>query len=153
MNSAVSDDLYIHLAQLIEAERSELIGSYQRILREALFNGRSKMRPNMLKKIALDEVDAFSDFLHQLQPNVIERGVKLHESGLNEQPLLRMGQVTRQFFLTRLMDGQAAPAMELIDAYQEQVIQGYIQALENSVFNVQEKTRHAFERVLNRGGQ
>jgi hypothetical protein len=104
----------------------------------------------MLKKIASDEVDVFRDFLRQAQQQASERGVQLHQSGLSEQPLLRMGQVTRQFFVKRLDNDQIAPTLELIDAYQEQVVQGFIQSLEKSVFSVQERTRHAFERVVNR---
>lgn len=153
MSFEVSDDLRVRLTQLIEAERPELIGSYQRILREALFNGRSKMRPNMLKQIAVDEVAAFGEFLHQSQPNAVGRGVQLHQSGLSEQPLLRMGLVTRQFFVKHLEDGQIAPALAVIDIYHEQVVQGFIQSLETAVFDVQERTRHAFERVANRDKQ
>jgi hypothetical protein len=146
----ISDELRIHLAQLLEAHRSDLGGCYQQILRETLFSSRSAVRPSMLKKIASDEVDAFGNFLHQPHQDVLQRGVQLYQTGLSEQPLLRMGQVTRQFFVAHLDNGQIAPALEAIDAYQEQVIQGFIQSLEKSVFNVQERTRHAFERVVNR---
>jgi hypothetical protein len=103
----------------------------------------------MLKKIALDEADAFDHFLQQPQQHAKERGIQLHQTGLSEQPVLRMGQVTRQFFVTHLEDGQVAQALEVIDAYQEGVVQGYIQSLEKAVFDVQERTRHAFERVVN----
>ena len=147
---AISDDIRTQLVQLLEANRPELVGSYQQVLRDAMFNGRSTMRPNMLKKIASDEVDVIRDFLHQPQQQAAERGVQLHQSGLSEQPLLRLGQVTRQFFVKRLDNDQIAPTLELIDAYQEQVVQGFIQSLEKSVFSVQERTRHAFERVVNR---
>lgn len=150
MSFATSDDLCTHLVQLLDANRPELIGSYQQILRAAMFNGRSTMRPNMLKKIASDEVDVFRDFLHQPQRQASERGVQLHQSGLSEQPLLRMGQVTRQFFVKHLENDQIAPTLELVDAYQEQVIQGFIHSLEKAVFSVQERTRQAFERVANR---
>jgi len=153
LSLTISDDLGAHLAQLLEANRSELVGNYQRVLREAMFNGRSTMRPNMLPKIASDEVDAFANFLQQPQQQVFERGVQLHQSGLSEQPLLRMGLVTRQFFVTHLENGQIAPALEAIDIYQEQIVQGFIQSLETAVFNVQERTRHAFERVVNRNRQ
>lgn len=150
MSLNVSDELCHHLAQLLEANRSELMSHYQSVLREAMFDGRSKMRPNMLKKIASEEVDAFGDFLHQPEQHVLARGAQLHQFGLSEQPLLRMGQVTRQFFVKRLESDQIAPTLELIDTYQEQVVRGFIHGLETAVFNVQERTRRAFERVVNR---
>lgn len=150
MTLIISEDLGVHLAQLLEGNRSELVSRYRQVLRDAMFNGRSTMRPNMVQKIASDEVDAFANFLQQPQQQVFERGVQLHQSGLSEQPLLRMGLVTRQFFVAHLENGQIAPTLEAIDIYQEQVVQGFIQSLETAVFNVQERTRHAFERVVNR---
>lgn len=147
---AISDDLRTQLGQLLETNRSDLATRYQQALRETLFNGRSTVRPSMLKTIAADEVDAFADFLRLPEPHAIERGVQLHESGLSEQPVLRLGQVTRQFFVAHLETKHIAPALEMIDAYQEQIIQGFVQSLEKAVFTVQERTRHAFERVANR---
>jgi hypothetical protein len=150
LNLNVSEKLCNRLAQLLEDNRPELVTRYQQVMREAMFNGRSTIRPNMLKKVASDEVAAFSDFLHQLQRDALERGVQLHQAGLSEQPLLRMGQVTRQFFVKHLEKDEIPPTLELIDTYQEQVVQGFVQSLETAVFNIQERTRHAFERVVNR---
>jgi len=150
LSLTISGDLCTYMVQLLETNRPELVASYQKILRDAMFSSRSTVRPNMVKKIASDEVDAFADFLHQSQPHAVARGVQLHQSGLSEQPLLRMSQVTRQLFVKQLENGQIAPALELIDTYQEQILQGYIQSLETAVFDVQERTRHAFERVTNR---
>jgi hypothetical protein len=104
----------------------------------------------MLRSIASDEIDTIASFLHQPQRHALERGEQLHQTGLSEQPLLRMGQVTRQFFVTHLESVQIASALEVIDAYQEGVILGFIQNLEKAVFSEQERTRHAFERVVNR---
>lgn len=150
MTLTISDALCTRLAQLLESNRAELVTSYQQTMRDAMFSSRSTVRPNMLKQIASDEVDAFSEFLHQSQRDALERGAQLHQAGLSEQPLLRMGQVTRQFFVKHLEKEQIAPALALIDTYQEQVVQVFVQSLETAVFNVQERTRHAFERVVNR---
>ena len=146
----ITDNLRALLAQLIEANRPDLVGRYQQILRETLFSSRSAVRPSMLKNIASDEADALSNFLRQPQLRATERGAQLYQTGLSEQPVLRMGQVTRQFFLTHIEDGQIAPALEAIDTYQEAVIRGFIQSLEKAIFSEQERTRHAFERVVNR---
>ncbi len=145
---AITDSLRTNLTQLIETNRPDLISRYQQILRETLFSSRSALRPSMLKTIALDEVDTFGNFLHQ--PQALERGIQLYQIGLSEQPILRMSQATRQFFVAHLENGQIAPTLEVIDAYQEQIIRGFIQSLEKAVFNEQELTRQAFERVMNR---
>jgi hypothetical protein len=149
-NLTITDNLRTLLVQLIETNRSDLVNQYQRILRETLFSSRSAVRPSMLKNIASDEIDAFNHFLHQPQQHAAERGRLLYQTGLSEQPILRMSQVTRQFFVTHLVDGQIAPTLKVIDAYQEQVIQGFIQSLEKAIFNEQERTRDAFIRVVNR---
>ena len=148
----VETDITVRLAQLINAQGGELAGSYQRVLREALFDRRTTIRPNMVKQIAADEVDAFASFLHTSN-GAISRGEQLHQVGLNDQPLLRMGQVTRQFLVMQLDNGEIAPALKIFDAYQEQLFQGFIQSLEKGVFTVQERTRHAYERVADRNGR
>lgn len=147
----VADSLRVLLVQLLETNRPDLANRYQQVLREALFSSRSVMRPSMLKNIASDEVESLNNFLRHPQLSATERGVQLYKTGLGEQPVLRLGQVTRQFFLTHLENGQIAPTLEVIDAYQEGVVQGYIQSLEKAVFSEQERIRHAFERVVNRG--
>ena len=145
-----NDELRTHLTQLLEANRTELASRYQQVLRETLFSRRTTIRPSMLRGIAADEVNALGNFLQQPQVNASERGAQLHQTGLSEQPLLRMGQVTRQFFVTHLNNGHVAGAMEMIDTYQEGVVLGFIQSLEKAVFIEQERTRQAFERVINR---
>ena len=148
-NYALADSL----AKLSEADRAHLVEHYQHTLRQALFDSRSTMRPNMLGKIASDEADSFINFLQQPQQDAGGRGVQLHQAGLSVPPLMGLGQVTRQFFVTRLEKDQITQALELIDAYQGQVVQGFIQSLEKGVFDVQERTRQAFERVANRDTQ
>jgi len=149
-NPAITDSLRALLAQLIEANRADLVGRYQRILRETLFSSRAAVRPSLLKGIAADEADALGRFLRQPQLPATERGAQLYQTGLSEQPVLRMGQATRQFFLTHIDDGQIAPALAAVDIYQEAVIRGFIQSLEKAIFSEQERSRHAFERVVNR---
>jgi hypothetical protein len=144
----ITDSLRTNLTQLIEANRPDLISRYQQILRETLFSSRSALRPSMLKTIASDEVDTFGNFLHQ--PQALERGIQLYQIGLSEQPILRMSQATRQFFVAHLENGQIATTLEVVDAYQEQIIRGFVQSLEKAIFSEQERTRHAFERVMNR---
>ena len=145
-----TDSLQTLLTQLIETHRSELVNRYQQVLREGLFNSRALVRPSMLKTIASDEVDTFGNFLHLSPQHALNRGVQLYHTGLGEQPMLRMSQVTRQFFVTHLDNGQIGAALEVIDAYQERVVQGFIQSLEKAIISEQERTRHAFERVTDR---
>ena len=138
------------LTQFIESNRVDLINHYHQVLREALFDSRSTIRPNMLKSIASDEVDVLKNFFGQSPSSATEHGTQLYQTGLNERAVLRLGHVTRQFILTHLEDGQIAPALEAIDAYQELVIQGYIQTQEKTILKEQELIRSAFQTAINR---
>ncbi len=137
-------------ARLIESNRVDLANRYHQVLRKALFDGRSSIRPNMLKGIAANEVDALENFFSQISSSTIEHGEQLYQIGLNEQAVLRLGQVTRQFILTHLEDGQMAPALEAIDTYQELVVQGYIQTQEKTILKEQELIRSAFQTAISR---
>ncbi|MEJ2747786.1 MAG: HAMP domain-containing sensor histidine kinase [Anaerolineae bacterium] len=136
--------------QLIESNRADLANRYHQVLRETLFSNRTTMRPSMIKSIASDEIDALNRFLCQSLSSITEHGVQLYETGLGEQAVLRLGQATRQFFLTHLDDGQVAPTLEAIDAYQESVIQGYIQTQEKTILKEQELIRSAFQTAVSR---
>jgi signal transduction histidine kinase len=137
-------------ARLIESNRVDLANRYHQVLRKALFESRSSIRPNMLKGIASDEVDALKNFISQISSSATEHGQQLYQIGLNEQAVLRLGQVTRQFILTHLEDGQMAPALEAIDTYQELVVRGYIQTQEKTILKEQELIRSAFQTAISR---
>lgn len=148
--SVLSDSVRQALLLLVAANQVELEVRYQQVLRELLFNGRSTMRPNRLKQIAADEVESFKRFLAEPQPSAVGRGAALHQAGLSEQPVMRLGATTRHFLVGQLPPEQLLPALALIDTYQEQIVQGFVQSLEKAVFTVQEMSRQAYERVVTR---
>lgn len=138
------------LAKFIEANQDDLASSYYQVLRDTLFSRRATMRPSMLKTIASDEVAVLNDFLTHSTFSAIEHGAQLYQTGLSELAMLRLGQVTRQFFLSHLEDSQAALALAAIDAYQESVIQGYIQTQEKTILREQELIRSALQGAVSR---
>lgn len=58
---------------------------------------------------------------------------------------MKLSQVTRQFLLNHSENGQIAPMLELIDAYEMGVIEGFIQSIDNK----NKIERAQLERVLN----
>jgi hypothetical protein len=135
------------LVQLLEANREDLVSRYQRVLQESLFLNRAEVRPNMIKGIASDEIEALLGFLQQPGLSGSERGVQLYKIGLSERVVLRLGQVMRQFCLHYLDDGQVASMLELVDTYQEAVMQGFVKSLETNIFIEQERTYQALQRA------
>lgn len=140
------------LQQCLEVNRADLLSSYAQVLRETLFSRRTTIRPNMLKGIASDEVDVLYNFVSLSQPAypAVEHGEQLQQTGVGEQAMLRLGAVTRQFFLARLENNHIAPALNMIDVYQEALIQGYFQAQERTILKEQELIRSALQKAVGR---
>ena len=147
---ATSNDWQNALIQLIETNRADLISRHHQVLRETLFSSRSTLRPSLLKSIASDEIDALNNFLHQPSSSTLERGAQLYEIGLNEQTVLRLGQVTRQFVLPHLDNEHITPALKAIDTYQESIILGYIQTQKKFILREQELIRSALHTAIGR---
>ena len=145
-NSAQPEQLMDLLSQLVETHRVDLAGRYLSVLRESLFSNRAEVRLNMLKQIATDEAEMLLSFLNQPAFSVAEHGSQLHRTGLSERVVLRLGHVTRLFFLTHLESDQVAPMLETVHAYQEAVIQGFVQGLEKYHLSELERTRNALQR-------
>jgi signal transduction histidine kinase len=139
-----------HLTQTVEINRADLVSRYSQILRETLFTNRLEMRPNLLKGIASDEADALLNFLRFPEFSGLEHGAQLCKTGLGEQALLGLGQVTRQFFAAFLKPGLIAPALEIVDAYQNATTRGFIQGLGKIILAEQEQIRSAFQIAISR---
>lgn len=138
------------LAQLIDDNQADLVSGYVQVLRETLFNRRTNLRPSMIKRIAEDEVAVLAEFLAQPAYPAFEHGVQLHKFGLNEQAILRLGQVTRQFFLTHLPETLLAHALPAYDLFQESVVMGHMQTQEELILKEQELIRSALQTAVSR---
>lgn len=136
------------VVQVIESNRAELQDSYLQILRETLFSRRTNLRPNMLKRVAEDEVTRLIDLFKQAGQSAVEYGVRLHETGLSAQAVLRIGQVTRQFLLKHLPEASLASALLAYDSFRESIISSFIQTQEKSILREQELIRSALQTAV-----
>jgi hypothetical protein len=132
------------LAQYIEDQRDDLAARYLAVLREALFSSRAEMRPSALKSFATDEVEVLLQFLRQAESSAAARGEQLHQAGFNVRAVLRLSQITRQFLLNALENHQIASMLEMVDAYEMAVIEGFVQSIDNT-YKIE---RGQLERVL-----
>jgi signal transduction histidine kinase len=119
-------------------------------LRETLFNSRSDLRPSQLGRIADDHAIALKDFLLQRLPSGIEHGIQLCRAGLGEQAMLRLAQVTRQFLIAHMEKNQLTPALEIVDGYQNDLMQSFVREREKMILDEQERIRGALERAIAR---
>ncbi len=152
MNPSSSD---LELVQAVVVEQletgwAELVESYRAALRETLFTNRSEMRPSMIGQIADEAVDHLLDAFRQPARNGILYGEQLSNAGLSEQSVLRLGMVTRQFFIAHLENGQIAPVFSAVDTYLNQVVQGFVQNREKIILTEQEQIRSALHKTISR---
>lgn len=96
-----------YLVDLVTANRAELEKRYQQVLRESLFDRRTSFRPNMVNRIATEEVEALTCFFSEAEFTAVPHGVKLHALGLTQGVLLQLGKETRQFFLAHVNEHHA----------------------------------------------
>jgi hypothetical protein len=144
LSSAQTEQVRALLAQRVENHRTDLVDRYFSVLRESLFSSRAEVRPNALKQIAADEVETLLSFLRQPGSSAGERGEQLHQAGFHVRALLRLSQVTRQFLLTYSENGQSAPTLDVIDAYEMALIEGFIKSMDDT----NKIERAQLERVL-----
>jgi signal transduction histidine kinase len=133
------------LARQVEDNRADLVNRYMQIMRETLFSHRSEMRPSQLNGIVTSEIDALISFCDQKLSSAKDRGSYLCQTGLSEQTVLRICEVTRQFFLPRLEYAQIVPAITLLDIYQNTELQGFMTRREELILAEQESIRNALQ--------
>jgi signal transduction histidine kinase len=127
---------------------ADLIGRYHQFCKKLCLQSLG-CAPAMLRQIAANQVDALVSFLQQM-PSSVEHGMQLCQIGLGEQAVLRLGQAARQFFLTCLEAELSAPALDLVDTYQNGILQGFIEGREKTILTEQERIRSALERAIGR---
>ncbi|MBK9942832.1 MAG: GAF domain-containing protein [Kouleothrix sp.] len=134
----------------METHRAELIALYVQALRAILFTNRPEIRPSILNRIAADEFAAVQVFVtDEDTATATTRGKNLCRSGLGEESVLRLGQVTRRFCLN-LPDELRIPALETVETYYSAIMQGFIQSHKALILEEQERIRSALQRTLSR---
>lgn len=149
VSSLKTEPLPEQLAQLVDINRVDLVSRYRRTLRQTLFTNRIQVRPAMVEILAKEEVEALLNFFHEtLRP--AEHGARLCQTGLSDEAMLRLNQTARRFFLTHLTGDEIIPALDLVEAYQNKVMQGYIRQLGKLILDEQERMRSALQVAVSR---
>ena len=147
---SLSESLRTKLFQIVEANQTDLADRYNKCLRETLFTNRSEVTPGRLRKIAMREVEALISFFRDPQFSGVEHGSQLCQTGLSELTTLRLGQTMRQFFLTHISSDLVTQALNSVDIYQSDVIQGFIQTSKKIMLAEQERIRGALQIAIGR---
>ncbi len=137
------------LLELVNLNHVNLVNQYHQTLRQTLFTNHTRVHPSSLKNLAAAEVDALLDFLREAKPGT-EHGIHLCQVGLSKETVLQLNQVTRRFFLACLDNDQILPALDLIETYLNEIIQGFIQQLNTIILDEQEQIRSALQVAVSR---
>jgi len=146
---AQTDEFTRLLVKRIDADRADLVNRFRKNLQETLFTNRAEMRPREIGNIAAQAADMLLSASSHPELG-LEHGAKLCQMGLSEQTVLGMGQATRRFVLAAFDNDLIAQAFEVIDAYENAIIRGYIQAREKLILAEQERIRGAMQVAIGR---
>jgi hypothetical protein len=129
--------------------QSILIDAYHRILKAALYPGRSVLRPTSIKPLAEAEASALMQFIKN--PNATQarqRGAQLCLAGVGFEAILDLGQAARRLCCQRWPKSTLPDTLATIDAYYWHVESGFQHQYTISVLEDQERIRSALEKAL-----
>ncbi len=154
MESSTVPDIAPPINQILYAvqnETADLVKMYHQALQSVMFTNRFEVRPQMLGGIASDEVSVLIKYLLNQQSSVgSNRGSQLSQIGLSDKSVMRLGRITRQFLQSHLEKVDLLTGLEVIDDYNNAVLQGFVQNREVVILNEQERIRSALQRTLGR---
>jgi|GEM_PF-1137930 len=146
----LSIDLQQAHAQLAH-QHTELAEVYFEALRETLFNNRVEFRPAALKPTVLAEAKAVLDFLLNPDPALAtQRGAELCRTGLGEEAIVRLMQVTPVFLRAGLTENLRPAALSALENYERVLLASFIRTREAIVLEEQERIRGALEKTIRR---
>ena len=137
------------LAQQIDHNHAELVKQYRQALRQTLFTNRTRVHPSSLESIAVAQVNALLNFLREAKSGMAH-GMHLCQTGLSSKTVLQLNQTTRRFFIANLEHEKLLPALDLVESYLSQIIEGFIQQLNTVTLDEQEQIRSALQIAVSR---
>ncbi len=142
---------WTQISSQLDINRVALLQQYNQTLKETLFENSSQIRLAMLPSAAAREVDALIGYFQNPSTEIaVQHGVELCKQGFSEQTLLRLGSVSRQFFLAHLEKERLSVAIAILDNYHAGLLHGFVRTRENTVFNEQDEIRKAIFKSLSR---
>jgi uncharacterized membrane protein YccC len=135
--------------QLI-SRKAAIVSDLHQALRATDMSNRLLISPRRLEEIAQEEVEAFLDFLDTGdEEETRQRGARRASEGLGERSTLAMTEALRRACWMANLDREALRvALEASGRYVNAFLEGYISGREEEILKEQERTRHAFQQVL-----
>jgi PAS domain S-box-containing protein len=139
------------LTPYVAERRADLAARCQQVLRTTLFTNRAEIRPAALKRMAEAEVDALLDFLRARDTERAQQhGGELCRAGLGSPALMALSGELLRFCADAAPREATSLMLAAGTAYQNALLQGYLEVSEAIVLQEQERIRSALQRTLNR---
>jgi len=135
--------------QLI-SRKAAIVSELHQALRATDMSNRMLISPRRLEEIAQEEVETFLHFLETAdEEETRQRGARRASEGLGERSALAMTEALRRACWMADLDREALRvAFEASGRYVNAFLEGYMSGREEGILKEQERTRHAFQRVL-----
>ncbi|HID62552.1 MAG TPA: hypothetical protein EYP49_07400 [Anaerolineae bacterium] len=138
------------MAGQLTSRKTAIASELHQALRTTALSNRLLIAPRRLEEIAQEEVEAFLHFLETAdEEEARQRGARRASEGLGEHPILAMTEALRQScWMMNLEMEELRIALEATGRYITAFLAGYMSGREKEIMKEQERTRHAFRRVL-----
>jgi len=143
-------EILSQVAGQLTSRKAALASDLHQALRATDMSNRLLISPRRLEEIAQEEVEAFLHFLETGdEKETCQRGVRRASEGLGERSALAMTEALRRACWMANLDREAlGVALEASGRYVNAFLEGYMSGREEEILKEQERTRHAFQRVL-----
>jgi len=138
------------VAGQLVSRKAAIVSELHQALQATDMSNRLLISPRRLEEIAQEEVEAFLHFLDTGdEEETCQRGARRASEGLGERSALAMTEALRRACWMANLDGEALRvALEASGRYVNAFLEGYMSGREEEILKEQERTRHAFQRVL-----
>ncbi len=138
------------VAGQLTPRKAAIASELHQTLRAMSMSNRMLISPRRLEEMAQEEVEAFLHFLETGdEEGIRRRGGRRASEGLGGRSALAMTEALRRACWTANLEKETLHvALEASGRYANAFLEGYMSAREEEILREQERTRHAFQRVL-----
>jgi hypothetical protein len=138
------------VAEQLAPRKAVIASELHQVLRATDMSNRLLISPRRLEEIAQEEAEAFLRFLQTGdEEEMRQRGARQASEGLGERSALAMTEALRRACWMADLDRESLRvALEASGRYVNAFLEGYMSGREEDILKEQERTRHAFQRVL-----
>lgn len=148
--SPMEKEILNQVAGHLISQKAAITSDLHQALRATALSNRLLIAPRRLEEIAQEEVEALLHFLETGDAEETrQRGARRALEGLGERSALAMTEALRRAcWMANLDREMLRVALEFSGRYVNAFLEGYMSGREEDILKVQERTRHAFQRVL-----